>query len=203
MILSNDLNLLGTHLFFLLGKSSLKLGWQCVPTSPYAFPLDRYDIFFTVVVHSRDPSGTNALTYSNPTFTNDDPAAASTSTVRAGSSLSSQSGGSSVGSVHSVIRTMPNGSGVHNGSMRHHNAHKSPSGRSSPFKSPSASRSPHKVIRPSTFLDFFSSPTPPSIATFTPYRLPLPLKRNWCISIGLISIGFIEFFAIDLLSLLG
>lgn len=92
--------------------------------------------------YSRDPSGSNALTYSNPSFTDD-----SSRGVGGGRPVSNGTSSSS-GSLSSIIsgssvRSAPNGSSHHkhpvNGSRIHNASHKSSSGRSSPHR-----------IRPST-----------------------------------------------------
>lgn len=85
--------------------------------------------------YSRDPSGTNALTYSNPSFADDGAARPrsnnGSNSISSGSLSSILSGGSSV-------RSAPNGKQQSNGASRIHNSSshvsKSPSGRSSPHR---------------------------------------------------------------------
>jgi len=81
--------------------------------------------------YSRDPSGSNALTYSNPSFTSDDQ---TSSRVR--------NSNSSLSSTASSVRAIPNGSSSNGSRLQQH---KSLSGRMSPHKSPSGRTSPHRI----------------------------------------------------------
>ena len=90
--------------------------------------------------YSRDPSGSNALTYSNPSFTSDDQ---TSSRVR--------NSNSSLSSTASSVRAIPNGSSSNGSRLQQHKSH---SGRMSPHKSPSGRTSPHRIRPGRIFTDF-------------------------------------------------
>lgn len=104
--------------------------------------------------YSRDPSGSGALTYSNPSF-KDDSGRSGVGGGRPGSSngsststINSTISGSSVRSTPNGKQSSSNGSRLHNSHNKTSSSGKSPSGRSPSGRSPSGRTSPHR-IRPS------------------------------------------------------